>query len=375
MQTDVKLYDCAIVGGGLAGLCLAIQLAKLNRSVVLFEKNEYPFHKVCGEYISNESYDFLESLGLPLSKMNLPSINKLGISSTKGFMLKANLKMGAFGISRYTLDNQLSLIAKQNGVNVIENCKVNDIKTLNNINKLFTTKGNYASKIVCGSYGRHAPVFIKKNTEESKLPNYIGVKYHIKTNFNANSIELHNFKNGYCGISKVDNDTYCLCYLTTAKNLNDSGNDIKKMEETILFKNPYLKKYFVESEFLFDKPLTVSKITFNKKQTYTDGIFLLGDAAGAIAPLCGNGMSIGMRASKLLANLLNNYFNGSITKNQLINNYDTVWQNNFSTRIKAGFYIQQLLGKNSLTHIILKCLSKTPKLMQKIIALTHGQRF
>ncbi|HOZ87448.1 MAG TPA: NAD(P)-binding protein [Bacteroidia bacterium] len=56
-------YDCAIIGGGLGGLCLAIQLADKNYSVIVFEKNEYPFHKVCGEYISMESHDFLASLG------------------------------------------------------------------------------------------------------------------------------------------------------------------------------------------------------------------------------------------------------------------------------------------------------------------------
>jgi flavin-dependent dehydrogenase len=49
---DVTKYDVAIIGGGLAGLSLSIQLAKKNYSVVLFEKEKYPFHKVCGEYIS-----------------------------------------------------------------------------------------------------------------------------------------------------------------------------------------------------------------------------------------------------------------------------------------------------------------------------------
>ena len=62
METQAKTYDCGIIGGGLAGLCLAIQLADRGISVVLFEKNQYPFHKVCGEYISMESWDFLEGL-------------------------------------------------------------------------------------------------------------------------------------------------------------------------------------------------------------------------------------------------------------------------------------------------------------------------
>ncbi len=71
METRAEHFECAIVGGGLAGLCLAIQLADRGISVVLFEKNRFPFHKVCGEYISMESWPFLESLGLPLAEMEI----------------------------------------------------------------------------------------------------------------------------------------------------------------------------------------------------------------------------------------------------------------------------------------------------------------
>ena len=65
-------YDVAIAGGGLAGLALSIQLAKAGYAVIVLEKERYPFHKVCGEYISLESWNFLEELGLPLSDWGLP---------------------------------------------------------------------------------------------------------------------------------------------------------------------------------------------------------------------------------------------------------------------------------------------------------------
>ncbi|MGB0432689.1 MAG: FAD-dependent oxidoreductase, partial [Bacteroidia bacterium] len=38
-------YEVAIVGGGLAGLCASIQLAQMGHSVVLYEKNHYPFNR------------------------------------------------------------------------------------------------------------------------------------------------------------------------------------------------------------------------------------------------------------------------------------------------------------------------------------------
>jgi menaquinone-9 beta-reductase len=366
-------YDCGIVGGGLAGLCLAIQLRQYGHSVILFEKNEYPFHKVCGEYISMESWDFINSLGLNLGNFDLPKINQLGISSENGFMLETPLKLGGFGISRHTLDFELFKIAEKLGVKIFTNCKVFNTLELEQGNQIKTSKGDFFSKLLCGTYGRFTPSYIEKKNAEIK--NYIGVKYHIKTKLAGNRIELHNFKDGYCGISKVDKDRFCMCYLTTSKNLKDNGNDVGEMESVVLKKNPFLKKYFEESEFLFDKPLTISQVSFKKKSTFKNGIFLLGDAAGAIAPLCGNGMSMAMRSSKLLSILIDDYFNKQIAYNDLVLGYKKQWNSNFSARISAGFYLQKLFGRNLPTHLSLLMLNKMPALTNKLVSLTHGKPF
>jgi flavin-dependent dehydrogenase len=381
MEAENKTYDCAIIGGGLAGLCLAIQLAAQGIKVVLFEKNQYPFHKVCGEYISMESWDFLIGLGLPLDTLNLPVIDSLGISSEQGFMLNHPLPLGGFGISRFNLDQYLSRLATQKNVRVIENCKVSAINPAENqLQEIESSGGTFKARIVCGSYGKYTPSFIQKNKEfkdhNSRADvNYIGVKYHVKADLPSNRIELHNFKKGYCGISKVDQDWHCLCYLTASDNLLKYDKSIRQMEENVLFKNPYLHRYFTESEFVSPQPLVISNVQFYKKQTDMDGIFLLGDAAGSITPLCGNGMSMGMRASKLLGTELIKYYEGNCSLSQVASAYQKSWNEAFNSRITAGYYLQNLFGKKNTTHLALKVLSKTPALMKKLVSLTHGEKF
>jgi flavin-dependent dehydrogenase len=376
METNNQ-YQCAVIGGGVAGLSLAILLADAGIEVVVFEKNAYPFHKVCGEYISMESWDFIRSLGLPLSEMNLPYINQLGVSSENGFMLHAPLSLGGFGISRFTLDEQLYILAKQKGVAVIENCRVVHVENHHDqISTITTSAGIYTTSVVCGSYGKYTPAFARDSaSSEKKSINHIGVKYHIKTDFPDNKIELHNFEGGYCGISKVENETHCLCYLSQADNLKQANNDIKTLEEKVLYKNLFLKKIFTQSQFLFEAPVVVSNVTFHKKNTYVNGVFLLGDAAGSITPLCGNGMSMGMRASRVLAALLSSFFEKNINKQTLIEAYHNAWLEQFNTRIQAGYYLQGLFGKKKTTHLVLKILDKLPAVTQKIIGLTHGKTF
>ncbi len=79
---------------------------------MLFEKEKYPFHKVCGEYISMESWDFLQGLGSATFALNLPKIDTLNLTAPNGKSFTTKLPLGGFGISRHKIDYLLSIICK-----------------------------------------------------------------------------------------------------------------------------------------------------------------------------------------------------------------------------------------------------------------------
>jgi flavin-dependent dehydrogenase len=135
-----KEFDIAIIGGGLAGLSLSIQCADAGYSTLLFEKENYPFHKVCGEYISNESLPFLERLGIPISSWGLPSMTELNISAPNGRSYQFALPLGGFGVSRYKLDDYLYQIALNKGVTVLTHTKVQDVNFTLNRFEIITDK-------------------------------------------------------------------------------------------------------------------------------------------------------------------------------------------------------------------------------------------
>ena len=350
METNEPFYDIAIIGGGLAGLALAIQGVQKGFSVAVFEKEEYPFHRVCGEYISLESWDFIESLGLHLSSMQLPIIKKLIVTSPNGNELKHNLPLGGFGISRYLLDNELKKIAQSLGVDVYENSKVEGVILLHEKFMLYVGKQKFLSTVCCGAFGKRSNIDVKWHRDfiddrPGKLDNFIGVKYHINTTFDIDTIALHNFKDGYCGISKIEKDKYSLCYLTTAKNLKNNRNSLEKLEENVLQKNPHLKKIFTESEFLFNRAITISQISFSKKTQVENNILLLGDAAGMITPLCGNGMSMALHSSKIAMQLMQQFLSGKISRTAMENAYQKEWSTQFAKRLRTGRRVQRFFGK------------------------------
>jgi flavin-dependent dehydrogenase len=377
----MQKFDCIIIGGGLGGLTLSIQLAKKGYQIALLEKETYPFHKVCGEYIAMESWNYLINCGIQLPNLNLPKLEKLKVSSPSGNFIEHPLNPGGFGISRYKLDHLLATEAKKLGVYLIENCKVNDVTEINENSYLVHSNfETIEAKIVIGSYGKRSNLDIKLNRDfiQNKakgLDNYIGIKYHVKANLPNDVIELHNFKNGYCGISKIEEEKYCLCYLTTAQNLKDHNGNIKKMEESILHKNPFLKTYFTSFESYYEEPLAISQINFSNKTQHENGILMLGDAAGLITPLCGNGMSMAMKASKILSELIPQYIENDINKTKLITEYIFQWKKNFSTRLRAGRNIQAVFGNDNMTNLLINVLKPMPFLVNKLVSLTHGKSF
>ncbi len=376
----LELYDVAIIGGGLAGLSLSIQLAKAGCRVVLLEKETYPFHRVCGEYISLESWNFLESLGYPLSNMDLPLIKKLVVSSPDGNCIKQSLPLGGFGISRYKIDLGLAQLARVNGVHLLEGEKVTDVRFAESFSTIHSSSKHYRARIVCGTFGKRSNLDItwKRSFAERKpgaLNNYIGVKYHIQADYPADTISLHNFKEGYCGISRIEDGKHCLCYLTTAANLKANNNSITGLEKNILQRNPFLQRIFKESTLLYEAPLTISQISFQRKLQVERHILMVGDAGGMITPLCGNGMSMALHGSKIAAGLICQFLSEQISRTQLEQRYVQQWNQFFGKRLRTGRFIQQLFGNERITNIFIRAMKPFPALVTNLIRQTHGEPF
>lgn len=373
------IYDVGITGGGLAGLTAAIQLRKKGYTVILFEKNKYPFHRVCGEYIAMESWAHLIDCGVDLPDLHLPRISKLKVSAPNGNLLSAPLDTGGFGISRFMLDNLLYQAAKKTGVAILENSKVTDIKFKGQFYEIQSGTNSYKVTVALGGFGKRSNIDVKWNRnfiiqKPNPLNNYIGVKYHIKTDFAEDTIALHNFKNGYCGISKIEEDKYCLCYLTTAANLQIHGS-IGAMETNILYRNKYLKEIFERSHFLFDKPVSISQISFANKEIVYNNIPLMGDAGGMITPLCGNGMSMALHSAKLLCAAVAAYLQNKISLMEMLNSYQQNWEYHFAKRLRTGRLLQSNFGKELQTNLFVSVMKSMPWLTKQIISATHGRKF
>ncbi|WP_433831065.1 NAD(P)/FAD-dependent oxidoreductase [Flavobacterium anhuiense] len=365
--------DVLIIGGGLAGLASALHLSKKGLKVILIEKNTYPKHKVCGEYISNEILPYFYWLDLDVRELHPTSISNFEFTAQNGKTAKTKLPLGGFGISRYELDCFLFEKAVGNGCTIL-NETVTNVTFENDIFTVTTSEEILSAKIVLGAYGKRSNIdqVLSREFISKKSP-WLAVKAHYKGNFDETLVGLYNFQGGYCGVSKVENDIINICYLADFETFKKYKN-IEEYQKSVLYKNKKLKAIFENSTSLFEKPLTISQIAFDKKEPVENHMVMIGDTAGLIHPMCGNGMAMAIHSAKIASELILDFYYGKIENRiEFEKKYIKEWKKHFSKRLFFGRILANALTHKKLTLAMTTVAASIPALLSFIIKQTHGR--
>lgn len=362
-------YDLIVIGGGLAGLSLAILEARAGQRVLLCEQKHFPAHKVCGEYISYESHAFLQHLGLPLSDWALPDIQRLRLT-VPHYALDFKLPLGGFGLSRHKLDSSLAQLARAAGVELLEGTKVAKISGNLGNYQVETNAGAFTSFWLAGSWGRRTS--LHKQPTQSR--NYVGVKWHYSGPLPADLITLHTFQGGYGGLSRVEDEQICFCYMVDSARLKSAGN-IPRLEQQLRSENRHLDEMLAPLTPVWEEPLSISQLSFLPKTRVHEGVLLLGDAAGSIAPLAGNGMSMALHAAWLLHQCWEKHGRSASDFERLAAHYDKLWRTQFELRTLVSYRLQGAFGKVTPATLLFRSVGAFPALGKALTRLTHGKTF
>ncbi len=371
----MKKSEVIVIGGGLAGLTAAIHLSRAGKSVVLLEKNSYPNHKVCGEYVSNEVRPYLDSLGVSVHDFQLAEIDTLTISTKKGKAISTKLPLGGFGISRFALDHLLYKTAVGAGAEVVFETAVDITFEADTFRITTTTGSKFQAPIALGAYGKRSVLDKKmdRGFSHQKSP-WLGVKCHYEyPDFPGNQVALHNFEGGYGGLSKTETGTVNFCYLTTFESFKKQGT-IEKFNANSVAKNPHLGEFLNRATPSFEKPLSIAQISFSQKSPVTNHVLMCGDSAGLIHPLCGNGMAMAIHAAKLASEVVLGYLEHTNPDRKLLeDSYTKAWKVHFEHRLWMGRQLQRLLLNDTATALAMNTIANSEKIIQAMIRRTHGK--
>jgi flavin-dependent dehydrogenase len=371
--------DVLLIGGGLAGLTAALDLTARGLRVAVVERKRYPFHRVCGEYVSNEVLPYMRRLHADPATLAPAAIQHFLVSSPAGRVLTTPLGLGGFGVSRYTLDHFLYQLALARGVTFYLPATVTDVtfEAVADQHRVALADGRQLlARVVLGTYGKRAQLDrqLQRPFFSQRSP-YLGVKYHLRLpGFPRDLIALHNFADGYAGISAIEDDKLCFCYLTTRQNLKQQGS-IPQLEQQVLARNPHLREIFRAAEFLYSQPEVINEISFAPKQPVENHLLMCGDAAGLITPLCGNGMAMALHGAALAAAAAHDFLRGHYSRATMEATYAQAWRAQFDTRLRVGRAVQGLFGGPLLSELAVGSLRHWPAAVRLLIRQTHGSPF
>ena len=364
--------EIVIIGGGLAGLVCAIHLRKLGLEVLVIEKHQYPQHKVCGEYVSNEVLPYLKWLDCDPNTLLPTRINYLSLSARNGEIVDCKLPLGGFGISRFALDNFLYTKAKLGGCEFLTD-RVTNVSFENNGFVITTSNnGDISCSLAIGAYGKRSALDqkLQRRFMLNSSP-WLAIKAHYKGEFDEDLVALHTFDGGYCGVSKVEKDLINICYLTEYKNFKTFRN-INDFQERVLQENPHLKRILENSTMIFEQPMTIAQISFDEKEPVHNHMLMIGDTAGLIHPLCGNGMAMAIHGAKLCAELCKQFASEAIDRKALERRYTKTWDRNFKGRLFMGRVLSAVIRNKRMFEFLMVILLKFPSVLPLIIRKTHG---
>lgn len=373
-------YDAVVIGGGLAGCSTAQQLAQDGHDVLLAEQSTYPRHKLCGEFLSPEAQSSFRRLGVleDVQTAGAASIDRTGLTAPNGSSTENTLPNTALGLSRYQLDRLLFQRACSTGVDGRPGTRVTDVAgNLTDGFRVEVGTDTVDARLVLGTYGRRGRLdrTLERPFLEQQTP-YVAFKAHYQgpsAEALQGTIELHSASGGYCGLSPVEEDRVNVCWIGHTDALKDAGGTPSGMLDEKLRQNPALDERLQGLTRVSDRFEAVSQVPLMPKTRFADDVCMIGDAAGMIAPLCGDGMAMALRTADLVSPLASEFLYGQCTAASFRAAYEQQWTRTFGRRMRLGRWVHAAAFRPGAARLVVQACRFVPPLTRWLIRSTRGK--
>ena len=337
----MERYDVCVIGGGPAGSSFGINLKEGSISACLFD-HSHPREKPCGGAVSSRVEDLIK---IP-KKIKEKTINSFVIQSPQGDKVVITRKNCAFTVMRKKFDHFLLNKAKRNVDFYPE--KIQEIKEKNNGYIVKSTNREIFSNFLVGADGCQSIVRQK----------FIGP---INKEYLGQSIGFH-IKHHPIHINKLYRDSLVICFFKTRTlgegylwvfpknqylNIGVGGQlgkfKPKEMLDTLLIQYEKERKISTLGEKQFYSHLLpfARDASFFKKPISGKNWAIIGDAAGHVNPITGEGIYNGIAGGAFLAESI---INADISIFKIKSEKNFINDLRYSALFKKYFYNEKVLN-------------------------------
>ena len=351
-----RLRDVAIVGAGPAGSALALRLASRGVDVVLLDRARFPRDKLCGEFLSPDALQDLHALGvLPDVLAHRPArLDRFVLTSRRLGSATVPLPWPAIGLTRLALDATLCAAARARGADVREGACATSVRREPAGTMLMELRedadaapGPIRARVVVDAAGRLG-AFAGRPVAGPAAPPDMHLHVGLKRRYRATSsdgipegVEIHAFGGGYLGLAQVEGGLVSACALVSAESLRRDGSPEALLDRAAQ-ENPALRRRWDALKPVGDRFLATAGITFGRRGPRSEDVLEVGDAAGMIAPVCGDGMAMALRSAESGEASVTRALAG-VPWADVQAAHRAAWRREFGSRLRTGAVVQSLL--------------------------------
>jgi len=376
------MYDVVVVGAGPAGSTAAKFCSEKGIKTLLIDKDKFPRDKPCGGGLPAHVLKRFKNI---VSEDMIESYSYGGTTYSSSLRYKIEAKSDepvTAMVIRKKFDHEMVKVAIKHGADFKCEAKVVDIEILNDkATVILDDESRIDTKIIVGADGVWSIVAKKTGLKQKNNPIGLCVVEEYEVEEKIMDKFFGKSREGYLN-SKFQNIAGYGWVFPKKKHLNiglgeieyNSKNKKKKTNLANIYKD-YVS--MLKEMKLIPEIIKVSKIkggalpVFPLKKTYSDRILLVGDAAGFINPITGEGIYYAMVSGQIAAETIQKALAENDASKRSLSIYQKSWKKDFGKDLKLLYWFTKQQRKTKSERNF-RIMEKDPTFNQLLVDVMTG---
>lgn len=365
----ITKYEVAIVGGGPAGLACAIESARRGLATVVLERRALPCDKACGEGVMPAGVRALEALGVRalLSPADATPLKGIRYVQEDGSTAEGCLPDGGgLGVRRVALAGALLQRAREVGAEVRERVEVMSHWRTGRSVLLMTTSGAIVASVLVAADGLASPLREVEGLDVAAHgPRRFGLRRHFRVAPWAPFVEVHFAADAEAYVTPVGEQRVGVAFLWDT---NRVAGPVSL--DALLSRFPMLARR-LQGAVADSSVRGAGPLERLAHAQVADRFVLLGDAAGYVDAITGEGLSLAFTSAATLGELLPAAVAHGATTRALAP-YQRAYRNAFRRYARLARALLHLAARPALRRRVIRFLGRHPQLFDRVLQVTSG---
>jgi menaquinone-9 beta-reductase len=376
------IFDVIVIGAGPAGSAASFFLSKAGLNVLMVDKASFPRDKTCGDALSNRAIKIIDLMGglNKLQKMG-KSISKLRFFPPSGNSLQIPIpqinQYKTLIVPRFLLDDYLKELSINVGTTFIGDYKINAVKHENQTVFVSGKKGTYEAKLVIYATGANTTLLRKLSASKHPLKfmhatrvYFEGVENLDEVIFNYDFSALPSYgwifplPNGMANVGAG-------FYRTKLNQHKLPSNSAQSLRDYLAL--PAVKKILRKAKMVGEFKGHPLKVDYLSAPKYMEDGFVIGEAAGLVNPITGEGIDYALESGEFVAKHVFSMFKTGNFSKEKFKEYqqklDKKYRSNF---IQYEWIRDSIFNNVFVLNKVLRKASKNKNFAEKLLNVSLG---